>query len=331
MISFAWPWALLLLPLPLLVHWLVPAHTTTQTVVQAPFFTRLARLSRQRPGEGAVVLTRQWPQWLQVGILWLLVVLACARPQWLGEPVPVESSGRDMMLAVDLSGSMDTEDFIDASGKTLRRIDGVKKVLADFVSRREGDRLGLLVFGSSPFVQAPFSADTAVFLRLLSESEVGMAGPKTMLGDAIGKAVQHFDSADAQQRTLILLTDGNDSGSRVPPGEAARIAASKDIVIHVVAVGDPAAAGEEALDVDAMRAITDATGGQYFHALKGADLAPVYQRLDALEPAQFAQEYYRPRTELYYLPLLVAALAALLFQSLQALLSLRKTGSIKNA
>jgi Ca-activated chloride channel family protein len=198
---------------------------------------------------------------------------------------------------------METKDFTDSSGKTVDRLTAVKQVLDEFLSRRQGDRVGLLVFGSAPFVQAPFTQDLSVCRALLQEVQVGMAGPKTALGDAIGLAATVFQRTDVSEKVLIILTDGNDTGSLVPPQKGAEIAHDQRIVIYTVAVGDPKAAGEDKLDEITLRRVAETTGGTYSHAGNRDELEQVYQRLDQL-PTQPARTLtHRPRRELFHWPL----------------------------
>src|SRR5262245_28855120 len=266
MLTLAYPWLLALLPSPLLVRWLVPAHREPTTGLRVPFLDRLARLSEQTPTAGAAVRSRGWPATLCLSMVWVAVVVALSRPQWLEPPVTRRVPVRDMLLAVDLSGSMQTKDFTDGSGKTVDRLTAVKQVLDGFLARREGDRVGLIVFGNAPFVQAPFTQDLDVCRELLSETRVGMAGPKTAMGDAMGLAVTVFERTDVPERVLIVLTDGNDTSSLVPPHKAAEVARDRKIVIHTVAVGDPKSAGEDKLDEATLKRVAETTGGTYSHA-----------------------------------------------------------------
>jgi Ca-activated chloride channel family protein len=150
--------------------------------------------------------------------VWVCLVLALARPQWLEAPISKTLPTRDLLLAVDLSGSMETQDFTDASGQRVDRLTAVKQVLDEFLARRQGDRVGLIFFGSAAFVQAPFTEDLEACRTLLGEAQVRMAGPKTVFGDAIGLAITVFArAAGLQERVLIVLTDGNDTDSEVPP------------------------------------------------------------------------------------------------------------------
>jgi Ca-activated chloride channel family protein len=248
MLHFAHPWLFALLPLPLLVWRLLPPYLQARTAVRVPDLPRLSRMTGQEPGPGAVVARRTRPQYLLLMLVWAAVVASLARPQWIEEPVTKTVPTRDLLLGVDLSGSMDTRDFTDPEGRQVDRLTAVKQVLGEFLTRREGDRVGLIVFGSAAFVQAPFTEDLQVVRTLLDEVEVRMAGPKTVVGDAIGLAMTVFERSEVEERVLILLTDGNDTGRLVPPVRVAEIARDKEIVIHAVAVGDPAAAEEEKLD-----------------------------------------------------------------------------------
>ena len=312
MFELAYPWLLTLLPAPLLVWWLLPAYREPRESVRAPFFQELSDQAGLKPSTGAVTLQRNIGQKLLLPLTWALIVVAVARPQWVDDPITQIESARDLMLAVDLSGSMETEDFVDPEGARIDRLAAVKLVLEDFVSKRETDRLGLVLFGNAAFVQVPFTRDHNVFLQLLDETQIGMAGPQTMIGDAIGLAIKAFESSEADQRVLILLTDGNDTGSRVPPPKAAEIASQNEITIYTIGVGDPASAGEAPLDEETLKQIASTTEGQYFRANDLEELDQVYTQLDELEPLDFETFSYRPRYELYqwavgaYLILIIA-------------------------
>jgi Ca-activated chloride channel family protein len=302
-IILADPWLLLLLPAPLVVRWILPVHRERRDALYSPFAGLLADLSGQRLEDGAAGFRRGVIQTLGFVVAWGLVVLALARPQLLGDPIERTVPMRDMLLAVDLSGSMATEDFTSESGKTVDRLTAVKEVLGRFLTGRQGDRVGLVFFGSAAFVQAPFTADLEVCQQLLAEAQVGMAGPRTMLGDAIGLAINTFEDSQVQDRVMILLTDGNDTGSRIPPVRAAAIAKDRGIVIHTVAVGDPAAAGEEALDERSLEQVSEETGGRYARAADRSSLDAVYTALDAIQPREVETISHRPRSELFMWPL----------------------------
>ncbi|MEM7434788.1 MAG: VWA domain-containing protein [Myxococcota bacterium] len=313
MLAFDLPWMFLALPLPLVVLWILPAHHERIEALRAPFFDKLVSLTGASPSRGAVVLSRGKLSWLVLVVTWLGVVAALAKPVWLGEPQTVTKSARDLMLAVDLSGSMAIEDFVDDEGSSHARLDGVKTVLDGFIKRREGDRLGLIVFGAAPFVQVPFTLDTDVTRQLLDEARVGMAGDQTALGDAIGLSVRVFSSSEASNRVLVLLTDGNDTGSLVAPLQAAQIAGQEGITVHVVGVGDPTAAGEQRLNEEVLEGIARRTGGRYFFAEDEAALEDIYAELDRLEEIEFESKTIVPRRSLFSWPLGVSVLALMLF------------------
>ena len=274
---------------------------------------RLSRLAGLQPGSGVAVAKRPLSQWLVVGLSWLLVVMAITRPQWLGEPVIKELPMRDLLVAVDLSGSMEATDFTDADGNTVDRLTAVKQVLDTFFARRDGDRIGLILFGSAAFVQVPFTDDLDVVRELLDEAQIRMLGPRTMLGDATGLAINQFKRSEVDERVLIVLTDGNDTGSLAPPERAAEIARDNGVVVHTIAIGDPTAVGEQALDEKTLENIAAITGGGYFHANDRQELEAIYDHLDDINPRQVETQSYRPLTDLYDWPLAAAMLLTLLY------------------
>ncbi len=212
---------------------------------------------------------------------------------------------------------MEQEDFTNAQGGSVSRLDAVKEVVGDFLTRRQGDRVGLVVFGNSPFLQVPFTTDLELCRQLLDQTAVRMAGPKTALGDAIGLGIHLFNDSDAPTKTLIALTDGNDTASAVPPVEAARVASDRGITIHTVAIGNPETTGEEKLDESTLRSVAEATGGQFFLALDRQELQGIYQQLDEIETRDVKTVSHRPRRDLYYWPLAAALLISLAAHSWQ--------------
>ncbi len=313
MLTFAHPWLFLLAPLPWLIRNLLPAHHERKAAVRVPFLQRLSRLAGLQPGTGVVVAKRPVSQWLVLSLAWLLVVAAIARPQWLEEPIIKELPMRDLLVAVDLSGSMEAQDFTDADGNTVDRLTAVKQVLDDFFARRDGDRVGLILFGSAAFVQAPFTDDLEVVRELLDEAQIRMLGPRTMLGDAMGLAINLFERSEVDERVLIVLTDGNDTGSLVPPERAAEIARDNGVVVFTIAIGDPTAVGEQALDEKTLQNIAATTGGGYFHANDREELEAIYDHLDEINPRQVETQSYRPLSDLYYWPLAGLVLLTLLY------------------
>lgn len=322
MLSFAYPWIVLLLPLPLAVWFGLPAHAEQRPGLRVPFFDRLTRLSGQEPVSGGVVARRGSARLIVASLCWLLALAALARPQWLEPPLHRDLPTRDLLVLVDLSGSMDTADFVDASGKTVDRLTAVKQVLDDFLSRRKGDRVGVVVFGDAPFALVPFTTDLDLCRAMLRDTAVGMAGPRTAFGDAIGLGIGLFNRSTIKTKTIIALTDGNDTTSKVPPAEAARVAKDKGIVIHTVAVGDPQAAGEDKLDEAALRDVASVTGGSFFRALDRVQLADIYRQLDQIETRRIDTVGFRPRRDIYWVPLGAGLLLTLIAHA--ALLLLRR-------
>src|SRR6202012_61752 len=212
------------------------------------------------------------------------------------------------MLALDISQSMETPDFLTPEGRRMRRVDAVKQVVSEFIGKRKNDRIGLVVFAQSAYPVTLFTLDHDAGLQILGQTDAGMAGPQTMIGDAIGLAIKQFDNSEAKQRVLILLTDGNDTGSRLPPLKAAEIASQKGITIHVVAIGDPHATGEDKVDFTMLNSITKATGGQVFHGENREELENAYDTLDKIPPQNFKPLSYRPKRELFMFPLAAALL-----------------------
>lgn len=211
---------------------------------------------------------------------------------------------------------MDQRDFTNAVGETVSRLDCVKGVVGDFLVRREGDRVGLVVFGNSPFLQVPFTTDLSLCRQLLDETAVGMAGPRTALGDSIGLGIHQFDNSTMPQKAMIVLTDGNDTASAMPPVEAARVARDRDITIHTIAIGDPTTVGENRIDEDALRNVAQTTkNGSFFRALNREELEGIYDQLDAIETRELNTVSHRPRQDLYYWPLGVALLVSLVHRA----------------
>jgi Ca-activated chloride channel family protein len=310
----AWAWLLLLLPLPWLARrWLSAAPRAGLQALRVPWFARVAGT-----GQGWIKRT-----WLAViaGLVWALLLLAAARPQWVGEIETLPVTGRDLLLAVDISGSMDTQDMV-LDGQAVNRLAVVKRVAGEFIQRRKGDRVGLVLFGSRAYLQTPLTFDTETTAILLDESEIGLAGRETAIGDAIGLAVKRLREDAASERVLILLTDGANTSGEVQPLQATEFAAREGLKIYTVGVGademmvqdffgsrlvNPSAD----LDEDALKAIAERTGGAYFRARDAEALARIYAQLDELEPVESDQEAIRPVDELFHWPLALALVLAL--------------------
>jgi Ca-activated chloride channel homolog len=313
MIHFEWPWLLLTLPLPLLVRWLLPARMTVeQAALKVPFLDDFSDADTK-----SVTQNQKWPL-LLASIAWLLLVLACTRPQWLGEPIEQAVSGRDLMLAVDLSGSMEVQDFM-INKRPVDRLTAIKWVANDFINRRVGDRLGLILFGSQAYLQTPLTFDRKTVVTLLNESAIGLAGDNTAIGDAIGLAIKRLKNQPADSRVLILLTDGANTAGEVTPLKAAELAAASKLKIYTIGVGADEMVVHSFfgsrkvnpstdLDENTLVKIAESTGGRYFRARNADELNNIYMLLDQLEPIEKDKQFFRPRADLFYWPLALALL-----------------------
>jgi Ca-activated chloride channel homolog len=317
-----YPWVLVLLLLPLLIYWISPPYKEEQDSLRITFFQYISSNLGITPEPGAVVPKTNWLQKILAPFCWALVVLAVARPQYIEPPIQKIESGRDIMLALDISQSMETPDFRTSDGKRMRRVDAVKQVVSDFIKKRKHDRIGLIVFGLSAYPVTPFTLDHDACQKMLQQIDAGMAGPQTMIGDAIGLAIKQFNNSDAKDRVLILLTDGNDTGSRMPPRKAAEIAKQNRITIQVVGLGDPRATGQEKVDYSALKAIANATGGQVFHGENREELEKAYETLDKITPQNFKTLSYQPRRPLFMFPLALSVLAVIGYHLLMLLMNL---------
>ena len=253
-------------------------------------------------------------------LLWCLLLCAAARPQWVGEPLPLPASGRDLLLAVDVSGSMDYADM-QWDDEPISRLELVKRLLGDFIEGRRGDRVGLILFGSQAYLQAPLTFDRQTVRTWLDEALIGIAGKNTAIGDAIGLAVKRLRQRPAQSRVLVLITDGANNGGEIDPMVAAQLAADEGVRIYTIGIGaDPQQSGAfgtfgfSALDLDetSLRAISDTTGGEYFRARNQAELEQIELTLDRLEPVAQQPTLARPAMALYAWPLALALLGSLL-------------------
>jgi Ca-activated chloride channel family protein len=330
MLELLWPFALLALPLPWLAWRLLPPARSEQAALRAPFFSAWRELGSRTGGQRR---TTGWLTPVLLCLTWLGLILALARPTWVGEPINLPASGRDLLLAVDISGSMQVEDMLIGQNQ-VARIDAVKQVVGDFIERRRGDRLGLILFGSNAYVQAPLTFDGNTVKRFLVEAQLGFAGRETAIGDAIGLAVKRLRDRPEESRVLIVLTDGANTAGVIQPQDAAQLAADNDIRIHTVGIGAdkmvvPGLFGSSfgsrvvnpsaELDEETLLSIAQTTGGQYFRARNPAELAEIYKLLDRLEPVEQEQATFRPRASLYFFPLALAFCSSLLLALLRSL------------
>ena len=314
--GFAWPWIWLAFPLPWLAGWLLPPRRSTSAALRVPYGERLDAIAR--PGGRPKLLHAAGLAWFA----WFLLCAAAARPQQLGEAIAPPQSGRNLMLAVDLSGSMSEPDM-ELGGDVVDRLTAAKAVLADFLDRRAGDRVGLLVFGQRAYALTPQTMDRDTVREQLADSVVGLAGQDTAIGDAIGLAVKRLREQPEGQRVLILLTDGVNTAGVLDPLKAAELAKSENVRIHTIAFGGsggalsifglsvPMPGAGDDIDETTLKKIARDTGGQSFRARDTEQLAGIYAELDRIEPVKQEGQRVRPRIERYWWPLAAALLVAL--------------------
>ncbi len=313
MLSLQWPWLLLALPLPYIISRMLPAATQGGAIQLPASIAMGTSVSHAAP-------RRPWLAWAT----WCLLVLAAARPLWLGDPISLPASGRDIVLAVDLSGSMDERD-ISFRGRTVQRLAVVQAVAGEFVTRREGDRLGLVLFGENAYLQSPLSLDRATTRQLLDEAEVGLAGQKTAIGDAIGLSVKHLlDAGRNEERVVVLLTDGESNAGHLDPTKSAELAAQSGVRVHTIGfsgeqtvrLGPFVQTRQSPIDAETLKQVAETTGGRFFAAQSVAELEQIYALLDEIEPVEVDNVSFRPRKALHFWPaglaLLLIVLAMLL-------------------
>ncbi len=317
MIDFEWPWLILLLPLPYFVYrFAEPVDASPGSALRVPFLEDFIEAVADERGKSS-----PWLLWIAV-VAWLLLILSGMRPQWSGELIEVPVSGRELMLAVDLSGSMEQRDFV-LRGKKVDRLTATKQVAGDFIERRIGDHIGLILFGEQAYLQAPLTFDRETVKTLLHESVIGLAGKATAIGDAIGLAVKRLRERDESQRVLVLLTDGANTAGVVEPLEAAELARKEGLKIYTIGVGANEALERSLfgfrkinpsadLDEAALKEIADLTGGVYFRARDVEELEKIYALIDELEPIEQDVQKFRPRKSLYHWPLAIALSLGLL-------------------
>lgn len=329
MFEFQWPWLLLLISLPLLVWWL-EERKQRQQALRAPLFLYW---KMQRDQGKKVKSHFPWYNFL----LWLLLVVAIARPTWVGDSVALPSSGRDLMVSIDISGSMEMEDMM-IDNQQVNRLIAVKALMKEFIQRRDGDRLGLILFGEQAYLQTPLTFDLETVQLMLDETEIGLAGSsRTAIGDSIGLAVKRLKDRNAENRVLILLTDGQNNTGVLNPIQAAELAEHAGVTIYTIGVGadrmvvrnsffgNRTINPSKELDEETLKAVAQKTGGQYFRAKNTRELEQIYETLDQLEPVEDLDQSYRPSKALFFIPLLLAIAFSFIKVLLRVLVNPRKS------
>lgn len=310
--EIAYKWVYFLLPLPLLVYWLMPPMRKRRAGLIAPFFERAAALSHQRPKKSAWITKRAFFAWIALAICWVCLLAAASSPRYVGMAAKKTKTVRSFLIAADISFSMATTDWV-IDGRQLSRWEAVKSIMQGFVKNRKSDQMGLIMFGTNAYLQAPLTTDLETISWLMDQTEVGMAGQMTSIGDAIAFGIKVFKGDTIRQKNMLLLTDGIDGGKDILPLDAAQTAKKDSIIIYTLGIGKAKGSGGYDLDEKTLKDIASTTGGRYFNAMNEGDLKNVYATLDKLQPVEYEEESYRPVTLLYFYPLAAAAALALLF------------------
>jgi len=316
MINFDLPWLFLALPLPLLIYWLPAKSNNSIMALKMPQLVAGISTTEQVNKKSRLPL-------LVLSIVWSLLVVSATQPQWLGEAVDIPTEGREMMIAVDLSGSMQIEDM-EINGRSADRLEMLKVVLGDFIERRVGDRLGLILFADDAYMQTPMTYDRKTVKQMLDESVLGLVGKKTAIGDAIALAAKRFDNKDQSNRVLLLLTDGQNTAGKISPEDALELAVAKGITIYTIGIGADSMIQRSLfgnrrvnpsseLDESSLQKIANDTQGKYFRARDSQGMEEIYQILDQLEPVEQEQQQMRPLSALFQWPLGAAFIISILY------------------
>ncbi len=304
MFEIAYKWVFWLAPLPLLVYWILPAQKMRRSALIYPRIKNAAEVLGTPLRKSAWISKRNFFQWVILWLIWLSLLAAFSSPQIVGKPEMKIKTARSFVIAADISFSMANRDWA-LDGKRATRWEAVKSLLKNFISSRQGDRMGLIFFGTNAYLQAPLTTDLESITRLMDETDVGMAGQMTAIGKAIGFGIKLFEKDTLDQKVMLLLTDGVDGGEGIAPFDAANMAKADSIKIYTLGIGDPSQPGAD-LDENTLKRIAEVTDGKYFLAIDPDQLNAAYAELNDLEPMEFEEEEYKPITLLFYYPLLVA-------------------------
>jgi Ca-activated chloride channel family protein len=310
MIHFEWLWVFLFLPVPIAVHRIWTPTQVSFAALKAPFYDVISQKPKTVSAKRRITL-------LLATLAWLLLLIASARPQWVGDPITTPLSGRDLMLAVDLSDSMKERDMF-INQHRVNRLQAVQNIAGQFIERREGDRIGLILFGSEAYLQSPLTLDRRSVKTLLDEAVIGIAGIQTAIGNAIALAVKRFSDREQSNKVLILLTDGKNTAGNISPAQATRMAKSTNLKVYTIAIGSEGLSGFNsflrgaAVDERTLEQIAEITAGRYFRARNTEELEQIYALIDELEETDEDAQTLRPVKELFHWPGALALLLVLI-------------------
>ena len=302
-------WVLYLLPLPIIIYFLLPALKLKSPSLVVPNLQKTETITGEKSSASALVKRRNFFVWIGLAIIWVLLISALSNPQLVGKPEKKVKTARNFLIVADISFSMANKDW-QIDGKNVTRWEAVKTVMHEFISKRKGDRMGLVFFGSNSYIQAPFTPDLVTVDKMLDEADVGMAGQMTNIGKAIVKGIGMFKEDTIKTKVMLLLTDGVDSGTDILPLDAADMAKRDSVMVYTIGIGNNQGNATD-LDENTLTEIAEMTGAKYFQAKDISSLEQVYTELDKLEPIEFEEESFKPRTLLYWYPLALAIFIAI--------------------
>lgn len=321
-------WIFWLLPLPLIIYLVFPTLKIKSASLLIPNMEKSVSYTKQKPKKSSFVKKKKIIEIFVLIIVWILLITSLSSPQLVGKAELKAKTSRNFLIVADLSFSMAQKDWT-IKGKRATRWQAVTSVMHEFIEKREGDRMGLVLFGSNAYVQAPFTPDLTTVKTMLDEAAVGLAGQTTSIGKAISKGIDLFEQDTIQTKVMLLLTDGVDAGLGILPLDAADIAKRDSILIYTIGIGDPHS-GNSDLDEKTLQEIADITDGKYFRAINTEKLNSIYDELDKLEPIEYEEENYKPRTLLYVYPLGAAIFLGILYFFMASLISFYKKQIQKN-
>ncbi|MXV53245.1 VWA domain-containing protein [Pedobacter sp. HMF7647] len=325
--EIAYKWVIYLLPLPLLFFILLPPLRKRRSALLAPFFWRAADVSGRRPKRRAWITRKNLLAWIVLSAVWVCLLAAASSPRYVGKPGKKTKTVRSFLIATDISYSMATTDWI-VDGRRTTRWNAVKSIMKSFVRDRKSDQVGLVMFGTNAYLQSPFTTDLETVSWLMDQTEVGMAGQMTSIGDAIAYGIKVFKEDTIKQKVMLLLTDGIDAGNDILPLDAAQAARRDSITIYTLGIGQARGSGGYDLDEKTLKNIASATGGIYFNAMNEGQLKRVYTTLDKLQPIKYDEDTYKPVVLLYMYPLAAAIGLALVYQLLNGIFHLFRRRAI---
>ncbi len=327
--EIAYKWVFLLLPLPVLVYLLFPALHKRKSALIAPFFNRAAEVSSQNPKKNAWISHKGLIAWTGLIICWVLLLFAASSPRFVGQPEKKTRTVRSFLIAADISFSMAQSDW-SVNGKQMTRWEAVKYLMKDFISERKSDQIGLEMFATHAYLQAPLTTDLETINWLLDQTEVGMAGQMTSIGEGIAFGIKIFQQDTIKQRVMLLMTDGVDGGTDISPLDAAAAAKHDSVTIYTLGIGNSTSGGY-AIDEKLLTEIAETTGGKYFRADSEKEMQNVYAELNKLQPVVYEENSYKPVVLLYMYPLGLAIILSMVYYLLSGLLNFLKGISNKTS